>query len=64
MDTNIFKFKYFNILGAMFLVAESFYLDVFEFPNLKIEDFNILGHDSSILKALNLRFLDPKTSIL
>ena len=45
----------------MFLDAKSFDLDVFGSPNLQIEDFNILGHDPRMLKALNSRFLDPKT---
>ena len=46
----------------MSLDAKGFDLNVFEFPNLKIEDFKILGHDRRMLRALNSRFLDPPKS--
>ena len=39
-----------------------FGLEVSAFPNLKIENSNILGHDPRILKTLNSGFLDAKTS--
>ena len=40
----------------MFLVANSFDLDVFESPNLKI-----LAHDFRVLKVFNSKFWVPKT---
>ena len=46
----------------MSLDAKNFDLDVFGFPNPKIEDFNTLGHGPRMFKAWNSRFLDPKTS--
>ena len=46
----------------MSLDAKSFDFDVFESPNFKIENFNILGYDRRMLKTLNSRFWDPKTS--
>ena len=40
----------------MSLDAKSFDLDFLGSPNLQIEDFNILGHDARMLKAMNSKF--------
>ena len=47
----------------MSLGAKSFYLDVVEFPNIKMEDFNTLGHDPRMLKTLGSTISSLKTYI-
>ena len=42
--------------------VEIFDFEVWESKNIKTGAFNIQGHDPRILKALNSKFLDPKTS--
>ena len=44
------------------LDTKSFDLDVLGCLNPQTEDFNILGHGPMMLKALNSKFRDPKTS--
>ena len=46
----------------MSLGAKSFDFDVFGSANFQIEDFNILGHDFRMLKALDSKLFDSKTS--
>ena len=46
----------------MSLDPKSFDLDVFGFPNFKIEDFDILGHAPRMLKGSIWMFLYPQTS--
>ena len=47
----------------MSLDARNFDLNFFGCPNIQIEAFiSIQGHGPKMLKALNSKFLDPKTS--
>ena len=43
----------------MFLDAKSFDFDFFRFPDLKIEDFNILAHDLSVYLQVFLFYWLP-----